>query len=230
MKPEARVTVRPASMVAALVLAALLGAGVQAALPDHRGPAVAPQGAQREVRPAGSGPMRVEAGMPAGFARTQEGAMAAAASFVTTGQALLDMDAFAAEQAVRQMAASGAADGQVRDTAARLAAARSALAAGSGPIVFRQASIAARVDVWSPERTRVAVWNVGVLSRAGVAPPQAGWAISVFELVWERGDWKVWSETIVPGPAPIPDASAAPATSEQLASALIGFVDLRSGR
>jgi hypothetical protein len=174
--------------------------------------------------------MRIEAGMPAGFARTQEGAMAAAASFVTTGQALLDMDAFAAEQAVRQMAASGAADGQVRDTAARLAAARSALAAGSGPTVFRQASIAARVDVWSPERTRVAVWNVGVLSRAGVAPPQAGWAISVFELVWERGDWKVWSETIAPGPAPIPDASAAPATSEQLASALIGFVDLRSGR
>jgi hypothetical protein len=156
--------------------------------------------------------------------------MAAAASFVTTGQALLDMDAFAAEQAVRQMAADSAADGQVRDTVAKLAAARSALAAGSGPIVFRQASIAARVDVWSPDRTRVAVWNVGVLSRAGVAPPQAGWAISVFELIWERDDWKVWSETIAPGPAPIPDASAEPATSEQLANALHGFIALGSGR
>ncbi|MCA1833920.1 MAG: hypothetical protein ABR585_13540 [Gemmatimonadaceae bacterium] len=230
MKPAARITVRPVPMVGALVLAGLVGAGVHAALPDHRPPAVAPQAAQREVQPAGSGPMRVEAGMPAGFARTQEGAMAAAASFVTTGQALLDMDAFAAEQAVRQMAAADAADGQVRDTIAGLAAARSALADGSGPIVFRQASIAARVDVWSPDRTRVAVWNVGVLSRAGVAPPQAGWAISVFELVWERDDWKVWSETITPGPAPIPDASAAPATSEQLAGALNGFVDPRSGR
>ena len=230
MKPETRISVRPALMVGALVLAALLGAGVQAAVPDHRPRAVESQAPQRQVRPDGSGPMRVEAGMPAGFARTPEGAMAAAASFVTTGQALLDMDAFAAEQAVRQMAAAGAADGQVRETIAKLAAVRSALAAGGGPIVFRQASIAARVDVWSPDRTRVAVWNVGVLSRAGVAPPQAGWAISVFELVWERDDWKVWSETITPGPAPIPDASAAPATSEQLASALNGFVDLRSSR
>jgi hypothetical protein len=168
--------------------------------------------------------------MPAGFARTPEGAMAAAASFIATGQALLDMEASAAEHAVRQMAAADAADGQVRETIAKLAAVRSALSAGSGPIVFRQASIAARLDVWSPDRTRVAVWNVGVLSRAGVAPPQAGWAISVFELVWERDDWKVWSETITPGPAPIPDASAAPATSEQLSSALNGFIDLRSSR
>lgn len=228
MKPEARISVRPALMVGALVLAALLGAGVQAAVPDHRPRAVESQPPQRQVRPDGSGPMRVEGGMPAGFARTPEGAMAAAASFVTTGQALLDMDAFAVEQAVRQMAVAGAADGQVRETIAKLAAVRSAFAAGSGPIVFRQASIAARVDVWSADRTRVAVWNVGVLSCAGVAPPQAGWAISVFELVWERDDWKVWSETITPGPAPIPDASAAPATSEQLASALNGFVDLRS--
>jgi len=41
--------------------------------------------------------------------------------------------------------------------------------------------------------------------------------------VWERGDWKVWSETITPGPAPALDAGAAPASHEQLDQALSDF-------
>jgi hypothetical protein len=70
----------------------------------------------------------------------------------------------------------------------------------------------------------VAVWHVGVLSRTGVAPPQAGWAVSVVDLVWERGDWKLEHETVTAGPTPILDASAPPATAEQLEAALDGFM------
>lgn len=170
------------------------------------------------------------AGVPAGFPRTREGAVAAAANFVCTGQALLDMDPLGAEEAVRQMAAAAAADDQVRITMAGLRRTREALAEGSGAVVFRQAAIAFRLEAWSPQRARVAVWNVGVLSRDGIAPPQAGWAVSTFDLVWERADWKVWGETISPGPAPVLNDSVAPATSAQLASALDGFTDFGGHR
>lgn len=213
-----------------LLAAGLLGAFIHAAWSSEpQSPSGSAVGQSQEQQ-GFPGPARVEAGMPAGFTRTEAGAVAAAASFITTGQALLDMDSLAAERAIRGMAATGTADTQVRAAQERLVAVRSALAAGSGPIVFRQASIASRVLAWSPERAQVAIWNVGVLSRAGVAPPQAGWAVSTFELVWERDDWKIWSETIAPGPAPVLDASAAPADSQGFAARLDGFVDLGSGR
>lgn len=177
------------------------------------------------LSPAPAGPTRFERGVPAGFARSVDGAVAAAASFVCTGQALLDMDPLAAEEAVRQMSSAATAERQVADTLARLRIARSTLAAGIGPTVYRQAALAWRVESYSPDRTRVAVWNVGVLAREGVAPPQAGWAVSTFDLVWEAGDWKVFEERITPGPAPLLDNSAAPATAAQLIASLAGFED-----
>lgn len=173
---------------------------------------------------------RIEKGVPAGFVRSADGAVTAAAAFVSTGQAILDMDPLAAEEAVRQMSATGTADAQVADTLAKLRAARSALAGGSGATAYRQAAIAWRVESFSADRARVAIWNVGVLARDGVAPPQAGWAISTFDLVWERGDWKIESEVVVPGPAPILDNSAAPATASQMLSSLKGFTDFGSRR
>lgn len=179
--------------------------------------------------PRPAGPARVEHGVPAGFAGTPNGATAAAAAYVCTGQALLDMDPLAAEKAVRQMAAAATADRQVADTMATLREVRTTLASGTGPIVYRQAAVAWRVESFSPHRARVAVWNVGVLARDGVAPPQAGWAISTFDLLWERGDWKVFDERITPGPAPILDDSAAPATAAQLIVSLRRFNDFRSG-
>lgn len=193
-----------------------------------RGPTphpVAVADGESATSPAPAGPTRFERGIPAGFARSVDGAVAAAASFVCTGQPLLDMDPLAAEEAIRQMSSAVTAERQVADTLARLRIARSTLAAGTGPTVYRQAALAWRVESYSPDRTRVAVWNVGVLAREGVAPPQAGWAVSTFDLVWEAGDWKVFEERITPGPAPLLDNSAAPATAAQLIASLAGFED-----
>jgi hypothetical protein len=218
-------------MVMGLVAtAAVLGMAARGFLAP---PGSTPSGAtQRPVTGAGpaagaepTGPRAVEAGVPVGFARTPEGAVAAAAAFVRTGQALLDMDSAEVEAAVRTMAAEGAADAQLADTGSRLAAAHEALAGSDAPIEYHQAVLAVRVDAYTARRARVSVWNVGVLSREGIAPPQAGWAISSFELVWERGDWKVWAETIAPGPAPITNNAVPPATSAQLRERLAGFSD-----
>ena len=167
-------------------------------------------------------------GVPAGFPRTSDGAVSAAAAFVCTGQAILDMDPLSAEDAIRQMAATGTADQQVAETLAKLRTARSALAAGTGATVYRQAAVAWHVESFDSDRARIAIWSVGVLARDGVAPPQAGWATSTFDLVWERNDWKIEREVIVPGPAPILDNSSAPATADQLISTLQGFTDFGS--
>jgi hypothetical protein len=173
--------------------------------------------------PKNSGPERVEHGVPAGFSDDRDGAVAAATSFVCSGQALIDTDPLSVEESIRQMATSASADGQVRDTLSRLADLRDRLSAGDGPIVLRQAAVAWKVDAIAATTARVEVWNVSVLSRDGVAPPQASWAISTLDLVWERGDWHLDHETVVPGPAPVLDNSAAPATAQQLIAAIDGF-------
>lgn len=192
-------------------------------------PGIRPAAASSDAATSAARP-RLERGVPAGFARTADGAVAAAASFVCTGQTILDMDPLAAEEAIRQMAATSTADQQVANTLAKLRNARTALAGGTGATVYRQAAIAWRVEAFSPDRARVAVWSVGVLARDGVAPPQAGWATSTFDLVWEREDWRIESEVVVPGPAPLLDASAAPATATQLIASLEGFTDFGSER
>jgi hypothetical protein len=216
-------------VVGVTVVAFLAGIAFRAiVLADHPGSPPAPTavatpvGATDAVK-APAGPSRTEKGVPAGFSGDEAGAVAAAAAFVATGQALLDMDPIAVEDAVRQMASAGAADRQVSSTLDELGRLRDVLAAGSGPIVFRQSPVAWRVESFAPGRARVAVWNVGVLSRVGVAAPQAAWQISTYDLVWERGDWRNATETVVPGPAPLLDNSAAPATAGQLLAALDRF-------
>jgi hypothetical protein len=171
----------------------------------------------------GHGPTAIVAGVPAGFARTSDGAVAAAAAIVTTGQALLDVDPLSAETGIRQMASMAGADRQVSQALTDLAGLREALRSGTGPIVFRQGVIATRLVSFTHEAATVEVWSVGVLARRGIAPPQAGWRTSQLELIWERGDWHLDSERVQPGPAPVLDDSAVPATADQFVGALDGF-------
>lgn len=172
---------------------------------------------------AAPGPTAIVSGAPAGFARTSEGAVAAAAAFVTTGQVLLDVDPLSAEAAIRQMASTSSADRQVRQGLNDLSGLRDALRSGSGPIVFRQGVLATRLVASTDAAATVEVWSVGVLARRGIAPPQAGWRTSRLELVWERGDWHLDSEMVQPGPAPVLDDSVVPATADQFVSAIDGF-------
>ena len=115
------------------------------------------------------------------------------------------------------------ANAQVDDLVSRLSDLRDRLAKGTGPARYLQAVLATRVDAFSSSRARVVVWSVGVLSRRDVAPPQAGWTTSTFDLVWERADWKVWAEDIRSGPTPMLNEGASPVTDDQFDTALRGF-------
>ncbi len=220
-----------AAFVAGLATAGLLSNREPAAAkPGSVVDSRTPKPSSADIRVRGLSGHTAAGGGGDGFPHTEQGAVSAAAAFVTTGQSLLDVDPLAAEEAVRRMAASATADAQVKELLARLASLREDLSSGTGPTVYRQSPISWRVDGFTPERARVAVWSVGILARDGVAPPQAGWAISAFDLVWERGDWRIWSETVTPGPAPLADNSAPPATSAQFTAALRGFADFGAGR
>ena len=217
-----------------LVALGLVVAGL--AVLDDGGPAMRPQPSPPptpvEPVPVPGGPAvpsPIGVRVPGGFDQSEAGAVEAAIAYVTCGPALLDMDPAEAEQAVRTMAAAATAEEQAETLHLRLVALQRALAGGNGPLRYHQAAIAARVDAFTPSGARVAVWHVGVLSKAGIATPQAGWAISVVDLLWEAGDWKLEHETVSPGPAPILDGSAPPATAEELDATLAGFTR-RDGR
>jgi len=219
--------------VTAAAVAFLVGIAFHAVAVGDRSPTASSEVGPEASPPVGAvtpvaGPAGTVEGAPSGFGRTESGAVAAAASYVTTGQGLFDMDPLAAEQAIRQMAAESTADQQVSSTLADLRSVRDVLRSGTGPISYRQACLAARVERFAIDEARVSIWNVGVLSREGVASPQAGWQISVFDLVWERDDWRIRTEIVTPGPAPAIDASTVPATAAQLAAQLDGFVPLVS--
>lgn len=171
----------------------------------------------------GPGPREIRNGVPVRFVHSSEGARSAAAAYVTTGQLMLDLAPTEAADAAREMAARASANEQVDDLLGRLSDLRDRLAKGTGPARYWQAVLATRVDAFAPSRARVVVWSVGVLSRRDVAPPQAGWTTSTFDLVWERADWKVWAEDVRSGPTPMLNEGSSPATDDEFDTALRGF-------
>lgn len=172
----------------------------------------------------GPGPSRTVDGAPAGFSPDEAGAKAAAVAFTATmSQRLLYVGPATADTAVRAMAAAGSADTLAADVLAKLAAATGPLAAGTGPTWWAVWPLAVKVDAYGGDRARVSVWLARFLSRQGVVVPQASWATDTVELVWERGDWRLWSTVSVPGPTPVLDGSALPVTAAGLDRALAGF-------
>ena len=155
--------------------------------------------------------------------RSADGARRTAVGFVLTGQRLLELSPTQVPAVIREMTAAGSGDVQTNAAQEQLRHLRDQLAGGSGPVRYLQAVLATRVVAFTPDRARVSVWSVGVLSRKGAVEPQAGWTTSTFDLVWERGGWRIWSETIEVGPTPAPNASGYPTAGDAFAQALAGF-------
>lgn len=207
----------------AAALTFLAGMATRGALGD-RAPAE-PQAVEAPVsEQSGPGPTHENDGAPAGFARTRDGARAAAIAYTTTlSQRLLYLEPVAAEAAIRAVAADASEDSLVADALAGLEAAREPLATGTGATWWAVNPLAVKVEAFSPDRARVSVWLVRVLSRTGVVVPQSSWLTETVELVWEADDWHLWSDTSTPGPTPVLDGSDLPATAAELETELTGF-------
>lgn len=222
-------TTPPRRTAAAAAAAAVFLSGVAAggALSDRRAGG-APEAA---TGPAAAGsvsdpdPNTRTGDVVPGFTQSRDGARAAAVAYTSTlSQRLLYLEPTDVEDAIRAVAADASADTLARDARAALETAREPLAAaGTGPTWWAVRPLAVRVDAYSPARARVSVWVMRVLSRQGVVVPQSSWVTETVEVVWERGDWRLWSDTTTPGPTPVLDGSDMPASAAELDLDLAGF-------
>jgi hypothetical protein len=213
------VTLRARTLLVGAVVAVLVGAaahGVLAGTPSN-------SSSKAAANSSAPGPSLERAGLLVGFAHNRAGAISAATTYVRAGQRLFDLPGAQRDAALRNIAASAAADGVVGEQARQLAELGGVGQRGQGPLTWMVTVLATRLDAYTPARARVSLWRVGILSVSGLMAPLAEWTTVDYELVWERGDWRLWSETQVPGPSPIEDPNQTPTTPSQWRAALSGF-------
>lgn len=229
LEPKRRPAGPIAVMVLGLILVSCSASGGTTSDPAERvaGPSPEERTLPAPTAKGGPGPSRTVQGVGlAGFARTAEGARAAGVSFTSgLGQASLFWSERQLRAALAEIGAKDA-DLEVGELVAELRELGEFLDAGRGPTWWSMTPVAMRVHSSGLNRARVSTWNVRVLFRVGVAIPQASWSLDTAELVWERGDWRLYGLSEQRGPSVPLDASDAPAMAEQFSDDLAGFEPL----
>ncbi|MFF9770429.1 hypothetical protein ACF1GT_28275 [Streptomyces sp. NPDC014636] len=170
------------------------------------------------------------AGVPTGFAHTEQGAQSAASNYAvalgSTGmfnkdsRHLLLQLLYTAEAAVRLQ------DTMDQAYSVDFLATMGLDASGNPPkgntFVSRVIPVGTTLQQYSADRAKVAVWYVGLIGMAGSTstdPVTSSWKTWTFDLRWSDGDWKIDSETQQDGPAPVPGDDKA-ATSDEISKAI----------
>lgn len=175
-----------------------------------------------------AGPVAVEAGVPVGFAPTEEGAVAAALVYASASQRWLYFDDVEIAAAVAVLATPAAVEALTAEVVAEITMARDQLAASSGRVWWLVRPMATRVEFFTEVAARVSVWTVTVLSATGVAVPQAEWLTVMVDLKWSGGDWRVDGVRSTPGPTPILSPKDEPWTADRFDGGLDGFTRVDS--
>lgn len=195
----------------------LIGAGARSLLAPG-----APE--SMSASPSTSTDARITPGASRESGRDATGAVRAAARSVRAGQRVFDLAPDARDAALRELAARAAADGYVAQQARQLAELDGIAERGQGPLTWHVGILATRVDAITRHRARIEIWRLGTLSIEGLTAPIAEFATVSYELVWERGAWRIWSETQTPGPSPMPHPEATPSSPTEWRTRLEGFV------
>jgi hypothetical protein len=175
----------------------------------------------------GAAPARWEAGVPVGWARTEQAAIGAAAGYARVLSALWFLaDADRRHQAVAAMGAPGAVlELQAEQDQVAAGIARGPFGAGltrrGVRSVLRTNLLGYRVDRYTPTAAEVALWAVVLYGNDGGLVPQALYATSTLRLRW-AGDWKLVGAVTVPGPVPV-HGQATPSGVRELIQAVEHF-------
>jgi hypothetical protein len=162
------------------------------------------------------GPRKFEHGVGVGYARSQQGAVAAAANYSTVLSSDLILDTARRRAAIDTLAAPEAKAGLQKTFDQAVASLRKGLGVtGAGAddvqVLMRAHPVGWKVDDYGNGTAKVAIWVTGVTgSIGGTGPPapiREGWGTTTASLRWVKGDWKLVDSTTVDGPLPIADVS-----------------------
>jgi hypothetical protein len=162
------------------------------------------------------GPRRFVKGVGVGYARSQQGAVAAAANYSSVLSSALILDTARRRAAIDTLAAPEAKAGLQKTFDEAVASLRKGLGvtaenAGSVKVLMRAHPVGWKVDDYGNGTAKVAIWVTGVTgSIGGTGPPapiREGWGTTTASLRWVKGDWKLVDSTTVDGPLPIADVS-----------------------
>jgi hypothetical protein len=176
---------------------------------------------------AGAGPRRVAHGVGVGYARTREGAVAAAANYTRVLSSGLILDEARRRAAIDTLAAPGARASLQRSFDQAVASMRKGFglagAGGQAQVLMRATPVGWRIEQYGSGAATVAIWMTSVAGSVGGAdgpvPVREGWGTTTVALRWARGDWKLVESTSSDGPVPIGDVAPPTAASDLIGAA-----------
>jgi hypothetical protein len=179
----------------ALLLAGFVAGRSTAAAPTPT-PAATPTPTATPAASALGGPARIEKGVPLGYVRTRQGAVAAAVNYagVITSQRLVDPKTYT--DAIAAITAPESRDAELKKANAYLDALEGqyhliAKAQLGVSVAIRYAPVTHQVVRYDDEQADVRVWGSTVLGIEQELWPVELWSTTTFRLKWVDGDWRV---------------------------------------
>jgi hypothetical protein len=184
--------------------------------------------------PTGTLPVDTKnAGIPKGFAQSEQGAQSAAANYAVAlgSDGMFKTNArHALVDAIYTPDAANRLKGPQDQAYSADFLARLGLDANGNPpqgstFVTRAVPVGTRVESYSSTSAKVSVWYTGLIGMSGpksTDPVRTTWKTWTFDLAWTAGDWKVSADTQRDGPAPVPGDVAA-STSDDISKAIKEF-------
>jgi hypothetical protein len=185
--------------------------------------------------PSGQQPVSGKtAGIPSGFAHTQQGAQSAAANYAV---ALGGTDMFATlsrhriVNTVYAADAAGASQSQLDKAYSdpaflqRIGLQPDGTAPQGMTFVSRTNPVGTKLVKYNGSTSTVSIWYSTLFGLAGVgstSPVTEGWYTNTFEMRWTAGDWKITDYQQKDGPAPVGRDQAA-SSAQDMANAVSGF-------
>ena len=191
-----------------------------AAPPSTAAAAPGTAAAPAEAAASRVGPQRFEAGVGVGYARSQKGAVAAAANYTRVLSSDLILDKARRRAAINALAAPEAKARLQKTFDQAVVSLRQGLGlkeADRAQVLLRATPVGWRVEQYGKGSARVAIWMTSVGGSVGgnvPMPVREGWGTTTVKLRWAGGDWKQVDSTTTDGPVPIADVAPPTAAPE----------------
>ncbi len=176
------------------------------------------------------GPTETVNGVPVGYERSREGAVAAALNYATVlARPEFITDAGRRADILEAVATPEAAQRYGREDYTGLAQTPVYRATREGkPSVWQTTPLGYRVEGYTEDEARVFTWSMAIVG-AGRASPVATFGTGSRRLVWRDGDWKFAGDvgSTRSGPTPALAETASPTSTEQFRARLRALEGLR---